>query len=75
MPALLSKELDKYEYLTEEDLGYKPGIVQRDKFEYSLLGKVLSGKVKKDKQNNKTDKELKKANKRNIYSIIHGIVL
>ena len=27
--ALLSKELDKYEYLTGEDLGYKPGVVER----------------------------------------------
>ena len=25
--ALSSKELDKYEYLTGEDLGYKPGVV------------------------------------------------
>ena len=27
--ALSSKELDKYEYLTGEDLGYKPGVVQK----------------------------------------------
>ena len=26
--ALSSKELDKYEYLTGEDLGYKPGVVE-----------------------------------------------
>ena len=45
--ALSSKELDKYEYLTGEDLGYKPGVVERARFEYSLLGEVLSGKVKK----------------------------
>ena len=45
--ALPSKELDKYEYLTGEDLGYKPGVVERARFEYSLLGEVLSGKVKK----------------------------
>ena len=58
--ALSSKELDKYEYLTDEDLGYKPGVVERTKFENSPLGEALSGKVKKDKQNNKTNKKVKK---------------
>ena len=32
--ALSSKELDKYEYLTSEDLGYKPRVVKQAKFEY-----------------------------------------
>ena len=36
--ALNSGELDKYEYLTGEDLGYKPDVVQKAKFEYSPLG-------------------------------------
>ena len=27
--AISSKELDKYEYLTVEHLGYKPGIVEQ----------------------------------------------
>ena len=58
--ALSSKELQKYEYLTVEDLGYKPGVVERTKFESSPLGEVLSGKVKKDKQNNKTNNKVKK---------------
>ena len=30
-----SGELDKYEYLTDEDLGYKPDLVKKAKFEYS----------------------------------------
>ena len=30
--ALLSTELDKYKYLTGEDLGYKPGVVEKYKF-------------------------------------------
>ena len=30
--ALSSKELDKYEYLTGEDLGYKPGVNERANF-------------------------------------------
>ena len=33
--ALSSKELDKYKYLTDEDLGYKPGVVEQAKFKYS----------------------------------------
>ena len=40
--ALSSGELDKYEYLTGEDLGYKPDVIQKAKFEYSPLGKVFN---------------------------------
>ena len=40
--ALNSGELDKYEYLTGEDLGYKPDVVQKAKFEYSPLGQVFN---------------------------------
>ena len=39
--ALSSGELDKYEYLPGEDLGYKPDVVQKTKFEYSPLGQVF----------------------------------
>ena len=44
-------ELEKYEYLTREDLGYKPDVIQKAKSEYFPLGKVfnkgLDEKVKK----------------------------
>ena len=40
--ALSSGELEKYEYLTGEDLGYKPDVIQKAKSEYSLLGKVFN---------------------------------
>ena len=43
--ALSSGELEKYEYLTGEDLGYKPGVIQKAKFEYSPLGKVVSKRL------------------------------
>ena len=33
--ALSSKNLDKYELLTGEDLGFKPSTVDQAKFEYS----------------------------------------
>ena len=36
--VLSSGELKKYEYLTGEDLGYRPDPVQKAKFEYSPLG-------------------------------------
>ena len=40
--AKSSDELDKYEYLTGEDLDYKPGALTQAKFEYSPLGKTLT---------------------------------
>ena len=40
--ALSSGELEKYEYLTGEDLGHKPGIIQKQIFEYSTLGEVYN---------------------------------
>ena len=39
--VLSSGELEKYEYLTGEDLGYKPDIIQKAKVEYSKLGKIF----------------------------------
>ena len=42
-----SVELDKYEYLTGEILGYKPDALTQAKFDYSPLGKTLtSGSTK-----------------------------
>ena len=40
--AFSSNNLDKYEYLTGEDLGLKPNTVEQAKFEYSPLGKVFT---------------------------------
>ena len=40
--ALSSGELEKCEYLTGEDLGYKPDVVKKAKFEYSTLVKVIN---------------------------------
>ena len=49
--ATSSGELDKYEYLTDEDLGYKPDVVQKAKLEYSPLGQVFNkGLEKEEKQ-------------------------
>ena len=38
--ALSSNNLDKYEYLTGEDLGLKPTTIEQTKFEYSPLGNI-----------------------------------
>ena len=48
--------MDKYEYLSGEDLGHKPGVVERAKFEYSPLGMILSKGLKKDDKVNKVVK-------------------
>ena len=40
--ALNSNNLDKYEYLTGEDLGLKLSTVEQAKFEYSPLGKIFN---------------------------------
>ena len=48
--ALSSNKLDKYEYLTGEDLGLKPSTVEKTKFEYSPLSKVFDKRLGKDDQ-------------------------
>ena len=49
--ALPSKNMDKYEYLSGEDLGLKPSTAEKAKFEYSPLGKIFNkGLSKKDKK-------------------------
>ena len=40
--AFSSNNLDKYEYLTGEDLGLKPSTVEQAKFEYSPLSKIFN---------------------------------
>ena len=64
--------LDKHEYLTGEDLGYKPNVFEKAKFEYSPLGMVLTNNTKSKTNKNRVDS---KKNKTTIWSIIHSIVL
>ena len=48
--ALSSKNLlEKYEYLTGEDLGHRPSVLEKAKFEYSPLGMSSSKAFEKDK--------------------------
>ena len=46
--ALSSNNLDKYEYLTGEDLGLKPSTVEQAKFDYSPLGNIFTNGLKKE---------------------------
>ena len=46
--ALSSNNLDKYEYLTGEDLGLKSNTIEQARFEYSPLGKVFNKGLDKD---------------------------
>ena len=54
--VLSSKDLKKYEYLTGDDLRYKPDVIQSAKFEYSPLGEDFNKVFKKDDKNKKVIK-------------------
>ena len=57
--ALSSNDLNKYEYLTGEDLGLKPSTVEQAKFEYSPLGKIFNKGMDKDDKTEGLFKRLK----------------
>ena len=46
--ALFSNNLDKYEYLTGEDLSLKPSTVEQAKFMYSSLSKIFNKGLNED---------------------------
>ena len=62
--ALSSNNLDKYEYLTGEDLGLKPSTIEQTKFEYSPLGQIFEG-LSKDDQKEGLFKRLKNVGDKN----------
>ena len=65
--ALSSKNrLEKYEHLTGEDLGHNPSMFEKDKFEYSPLGLVLTSNTK-----SKTNKNKSSQNKQTKYLVYH----
>ena len=58
MSALCSKDLlEKCEYLIGEDLGQKPSVLEKTKFEYSPLGMSLGKSFKKDNVKNTVKRE------------------
>ena len=46
--VLSSNNLDKYEYLTGEDLGLKPNTIEQARFEYFPLGKIFNKGLSED---------------------------
>ena len=58
--ALSYGKLDKYEYLTGEDLGCRPDPLQKGKFEYSPLGQVFNKRLDKSEKSEGLLKRLKK---------------
>ena len=48
--ALSSKNSDKYEYLTGEDLDYNPITAEQTKFEHSSLSKLFNKGLKEEKK-------------------------
>ena len=63
MFALSSNNLDKYKYLTGEDLGLKPSNVEQAKFEYSTLGKIFNKELKEEDKKEGLLKRLKNIEK------------
>ena len=58
--ALSSKDLlEKYKYLTGEDLGHRSSVLEKSKFEYSPLVAVLANNVKKKTYTNKVNSKKK----------------
>ena len=69
---LPSKDLlEKYEYLTGEDLGHKPSVFKKAKFEYSPLGMTLINNTKNKTTKNKACNK-NKENKYLIYNPRHS---
>ena len=57
--VLFSNDLDKYEYLTGEDLGLKPNTIEQARFVYSPLGKIFNKGLDKDDKKEGLFKRLK----------------
>ena len=69
IPALSSKNLKHYEYLTGKNLEYKPDVIQRAKFEYSPLGATFNKVFKKDDKNKK---KIIKYSDNLVYNSVHN---
>ena len=52
-------DLRKYEYLTGEDLGYKPSVFEQAKFDYSVLGNFFNKGLKEEDKKEGRLKRLK----------------
>ena len=57
--ALSFGKLDKYKYLTGEDLEYRPDPVQKARFEYSPLGQVFNKRLDSNERQEELLKRLR----------------
>ena len=57
--ALSSNNLDKYEYLSGEDLDLMPSTIEQAKFQYSPLGEIFNKRLDKDDKREGLFKRLK----------------
>ena len=57
--TLFSNNLDKQEYLTDEDLGLKPNTIEQARFEYSPLVKIFNKGLSEDDEKEELLKRLK----------------
>ena len=76
--ALSSKNhLDKYEYFTDEGLGYKLNVFKKAKFEYFPLGMSVSKVFKKEEIKNvaKSKSDLSYDSKYTFYRLYEGDVI
>ena len=73
--ALSSNNLDKYESLTDEDLGLQPSTVEQAKFEYFPLGKVFTNGLEKREDKNeglfKRLQNIEGKNEAQLKAIVH----
>ena len=67
--AISSNNLDKYEYLTGEDLDLKPSTVEQAKFEYSPLGKIFNKGLSEEDKKEGLLKRLKNIDEKNNTAI------
>ena len=64
--ALSPNNLDKYEYLSCENLGLEPSIIEQATFEYSPLGKISNKGFEINDQKEELFKRLKNIEDKNI---------
>ena len=60
-----SGELRKYEYLTGEDFGYRPSVLEQTKIDYSPLGKFFIKGLDEDEKKEILFKRLKNTEGKN----------
>ena len=65
MSTLSSNNLGQYEYLTAENMGFKPSTVKQANFEYSPFGNMFNKGLDKDDQKEGLFKRLENINDKN----------